>query len=112
MARSSFPLKFVILIATLNATIAAGANASERRNFGSWEVVCEGRKNSKKICAVVQSIVSSNDDALRLTTVISFDQEEQEFGMKITTPLGLALREGIGLQVDNKQLGVMNFTGC
>ena len=107
----SFILLGLTAVPTVLTTRSAAAG-EERRAFGSWETVCASSSSNYRTCDVVQTIVSEKDASLRLTTVVTFHSAQQRYILKIATPLGLSLQDGIGLQVDDKQLGLLQFSAC
>jgi invasion protein IalB len=84
-----------------------------RGQHGDWQVVCKapppGAKN--EVCALVQSVTAEDRNNVGLTVYF------QKFSngtrvLRIFAPLGVLLPPGLGLKIDNKDVGNAPFLRC
>lgn len=84
-----------------------------RAQHGDWQVICKpppaGAKN--EICALVQAVTAEDRDNVGLTVYF------QQFSngakvLRIFAPLGILLPRGIGLKIDNQDIGNAPFLRC
>jgi invasion protein IalB len=84
-----------------------------KAQHGDWQVVCKdpppGAKNA--ICALVQSVTAEDKNNIGLTVYF------QKFSngtrvLRVFAPLGVLLPPGLGLKIDNKDVGHAPFLRC
>ncbi len=95
-------------LASLSAfAFNAQAAVSQGQKFGDWEGVCQNG-----LCGVSQ--IKNNGENVPVSRIII--QRMKEAGnnpvMIITVPLGVNLKEGMGLAVDGKELARVAFDFC
>jgi invasion protein IalB len=84
-----------------------------KAQHGDWQVVCKdpppGSKNP--VCALVQSVTAEDKNNIGLTVYF------QKFSngtrvLRVFAPLGVLLPPGLGLKIDNKDVGHAPFLRC
>lgn len=84
-----------------------------KAQHGDWQVVCKapppGAK--KEVCALVQSVTAEDRNNVGLTVYF------QKFSngtrvLRVFAPLGILLPPGLGLKIDNKDVGHAPFLRC
>lgn len=84
-----------------------------KAQHGDWQVVCKppppGAKN--EVCALVQSVTAEDRNNVGLTVYF------QKFSngtrvLRVFAPLGVLLPPGLGLKIDNKDVGNAPFLRC
>jgi invasion protein IalB len=84
-----------------------------KSQHGDWQVVCKdpppGSKNP--VCALVQSVTAEDKNNIGLTVYF------QKFSngtrvLRVFAPLGVLLPPGIGLKIDDKDVGHAPFLRC
>jgi invasion protein IalB len=107
-----------ILATTLLATGMAHAapavqEGTVKAQHGDWQVVCKppppGSKN--EACAIVQSVTAEDRNNVGLTVYF------QKFSngtrvLRVFAPLGILLPPGLGLKIDDKDVGHAPFLRC
>ena len=95
---------------------AAAVDAPEgtvKAQHGDWQVVCKdpppGAKNA--VCALVQSVTAEDKNNIGLTVYF------QKFSngtrvLRVFAPLGVLLPPGLGLKIDDKDVGHAPFLRC
>jgi invasion protein IalB len=98
------------------ALLTVGAAAQEgtvKAQHGDWQIVCKdpppGAKN--EVCALVQSVTAEDKDNIGLTVYF------QKFSngtrvLRVFAPLGILLPPGLGLKIDDKDVGHAPFLRC
>ena len=127
LGRSSPWRTVVILVATAftSAGLLLGAafptraqdtkapEGAVKAQHGDWQVVCKapppGAK--KEVCALVQSVTAEDRNNVGLTVYF------QKFSngtrvLRVFAPLGILLPPGLGLKIDNKDVGHAPFLRC
>ncbi len=84
-----------------------------KATHGAWQVRCgqaPGAKNEK--CALVQSVKAEDRPNVALTVIFlkSYDGKKQL--LRVVAPLGVLLPTGIGLKIDNVDVGNAPFLKC
>ncbi|WP_244420930.1 MULTISPECIES: invasion associated locus B family protein [unclassified Hyphomicrobium] len=102
------------MLATSKAAFAVDApEGTVKAQYGDWQVVCKdpppGAKNP--VCALVQSVTAEDKNNIGLTVYF------QKFSngtrvLRVFAPLGVLLPPGLGLKIDNKDVGHAPFLRC
>jgi invasion protein IalB len=90
-----------------------GQDGVVRGQHGDWQIVCRppppGAKN--EVCAIVQSVTAEDRNNVGLTVYFQkFSNGTQV--LRIFAPLGILLPPGLGLKVDDKDVGNAPFLRC
>ena len=101
-------------LALPNEALAVDApEGTVKSQHGDWQVVCKdppaGSKNP--ICALVQSVTAEDKNNIGLTVYF------QKFSngtrvLRVFAPLGVLLPPGLGLKIDDKDVGHAPFLRC
>jgi invasion protein IalB len=114
--RPAWPLPLVAIAALLFVMAPHRAMAQEgtvKAQHGDWQIVCKppppGAKN--EICALVQSVTAEDKNNIGLTVYF------QKFSngtrvLRVFAPLGILLPPGLGLKIDDKDVGHAPFLRC
>jgi invasion protein IalB len=80
---------------------------------GDWQIVCKapppGAKN--EICAIVQSVTAEDRNNVGLTVYFQRFSDGRRV-LRVFAPLGVLLPPGLGLKIDNKDVGHAPFIRC
>lgn len=102
-----------LLLLASAAIPAAGQEGTVKAQHGDWQIVCKdpppGAKN--EVCALVQSVTAEDKDNIGLTVYF------QKFSngtrvLRVFAPLGILLPPGLGLKIDDKDVGHAPFLRC
>ncbi|MGD9784397.1 MAG: invasion associated locus B family protein [Hyphomicrobiaceae bacterium] len=84
-----------------------------RAQHGDWQVVCKAPPPgaTKEVCALVQSVTAEDRNNVGLTVYF------QKFSngtrvLRVFAPLGVLLPPGLGLKIDNQDVGHAPFLRC
>jgi invasion protein IalB len=93
----------------------AGAPPSSqiKATFGAWQMRCQQAANApKEKCVLVQSVRAEDQPHLSLTVIFlrAFDGNTRV--LRVVAPLGVLLPTGLGLKIDNADVGHVPFLKC
>jgi invasion protein IalB len=84
-----------------------------KSQHGDWQVVCKdpppGAKNG--ICALVQSVTAEDKNNIGITVYIQKLSNGTRV-LRVFAPLGVLLPPGLGLKIDDKDVGHAPFLRC
>jgi invasion protein IalB len=84
-----------------------------KAQHGDWQVVCKppppGAKN--EVCALVQSVTAEDRNNIGLTVYFQKFSDGKRV-LRVFAPLGVLLPPGLGLKIDDKDVGHTPFVRC
>lgn len=92
---------------------ATGPGSVVRETHGAWQVSCRtppGAKEEK--CALVQSVTAEDRPNVGLTVVFYRAIGEDKKLLRVVVPLGVLLPTGLGLKIDEQDVGNAPFLKC
>jgi invasion protein IalB len=112
-----FALALSVLALSLPMTGSALAQTPEggtvKAQHGDWQVVCKppppGAKN--EVCALVQSVTAEDRGNVGLTVYFQIFSDGKRV-LRVFAPLGVLLPPGLGLKIDDKDVGNAPFLRC
>lgn len=113
LLRSAF-CAAIITAAIVNPARAVDApEGTVKSQHGDWQVVCKdpppGSKNS--VCALVQSVTAEDKNNIGLTVYFQTFSNGTRV-LRVFAPLGVLLPPGLGLKIDDKDVGHAPFLRC
>jgi len=91
----------------------AFAQGAVRSVHGDWQIRCEtppGAQNEQ--CALFQSVVAEDRANVGITVLVLKTADQKSRLMRVQAPLGVLLPAGLGLKVDNQDVGRAGFVRC
>jgi invasion protein IalB len=114
--RGTFRLALWALAA---ATFLAGlpdpvlAQGTVKSVHGDWEIRCDTPPGSSgEQCALMQFVLAEDRDNVGLTVIIVKTADKKARILRVLAPLGVLLPNGLGLNVDGKDIGRAYFVRC
>jgi invasion protein IalB len=98
-----------------NSGLGTPANTTEDigSRFGDWQVQCETPKGATtEQCAAVESVTASDQPEVGLTVIVLKSASTGKPLLRILAPLGVLLSKGLGLNIDNADMGSVGFIRC
>jgi len=92
---------------------SAHAQGAVRSVHNDWQVRCDkppGAQNEQ--CALMQSVVSEDRANVGLTIVVLKTADQKMRLMRVVAPLGILLPSGLGLKIDQNDVGRAGFVRC
>jgi invasion protein IalB len=108
-------LGLIALLGTMPARgqVQAPEGGTVKSQHGDWQVVCKppppGAKN--EICALVQSVTAEDRNNIGLTVYFQKFSDGRRV-LRVFAPLGVLLPPGLGLKIDDKDVGHAPFVRC
>ncbi|MGE3702507.1 MAG: invasion associated locus B family protein [Hyphomicrobiaceae bacterium] len=104
----------VALALTAEPAVAQGPEGGTvKAQHGDWQVVCKppppGAKN--EVCALVQSVTAEDRNNIGLTVYFQKFSDGKRV-LRVFAPLGVLLPPGLGLKIDDKDVGHAPFVRC
>ncbi len=105
-----------VLAATLLMVACGGvaqAQGTVREVHDDWQIRCEnppGAQNEQ--CALFQAVVAEDRANVGLTVLVLKTADQKSRLMRIQAPLGVLLPAGLGLKIDNADIGRAGFVRC
>jgi len=108
-------LGFAAFLAVAVATFGGDALAqgAVRSVHGDWQIRCDtppGAQNEQ--CALMQSVTAEDRPNVGLTVIVLKTADQKSRLMRVVAPLGVLLPSGLGLKIDNNDVGRAGFVRC
>ena len=103
------------LIAALATSGAAplAAQGKVKAKHGDWQVRCETPPGAaKEMCALVQSIAAEDQPDITLIVIVLKTADGKNRLLRVIAPLGVLLPSGLGLKIDDVDIGHAGFVRC
>jgi invasion protein IalB len=102
--------------AALLACLAAGPAFSQgavKSVHDDWQIRCETPPGAQsEQCALFQSVIAEDRANVGLTVLVIKTADQKSRLMRIQAPLGVLLPAGLGLKIDNVDVGRAGFVRC
>ena len=97
----------------LGLTQAASAQGAVRSVHGDWQIRCDTPPGAQgEQCALIQSVVAEDRSNAGLTVIVLKTADQKSKLMRVVAPLGVLLPSGLGLKLDNQDVGRAGFVRC
>jgi invasion protein IalB len=84
-----------------------------RATHGDWQVRCDtpaGAQNEQ--CVLMQFVTAEDRDNVGLTVIVLKTADKKAKIMRVLAPLGVLLPSGLGLKIDDTEMGRAGFVRC
>ena len=91
----------------------AAAQGELKQKFGDWELRCDkpaGAQNEQ--CVIMQYVTAEDRENVGLSVVVMKTADKQARLLRVLAPLGVLLPRGLGLRIDDADLGTTGFIRC
>src|ERR1700759_4503134 len=103
---------FTLLFGSFAAS-AAQAQGVVKAKHGDWEVRCETPPGAAhEQCALLQSVAAEDRPNINLVVIILKTADGKNRLLRVIAPLGVLLPSGLGLKIDNVDVGRAGFVRC
>jgi invasion protein IalB len=94
-------------------TASAHAQGAVRSVHGDWQIRCDTPPGAQgEQCALIQSVVAEDRSNAGLTVIVLKTADQKSKLMRVVAPLGVLLPSGLGLKLDNQDVGRAGFVRC
>ena len=84
-----------------------------KSQHGAWSILCDTPAGAKtEQCALIQNVVAAKRPELGLSVVVLKTADNKARILRVLAPLGVLLPNGLGLNVDGKDIGRAYFVRC
>jgi len=112
-------LRAGILLAVLVAPGREGligqalAQGAVKSVHGDWQIRCDTPPGAQsEQCALMQSVTAEDRPNVGLTVIVLKTSDQKSRLMRVVAPLGVLLPSGLGLKIDNQDVGRAGFVRC
>ncbi|WP_181705915.1 invasion associated locus B family protein [Chthonobacter rhizosphaerae] len=112
----------LVLTAALAGLLAAAAAASPNRalaqgvvksSHGDWQIRCDQPPGAREEqCALIQNVTAEDRDNVGLSVIVLKTADKQARILRVLAPLGVLIPSGLGLRIDDKDIGRAGFVRC
>jgi invasion protein IalB len=88
------------------------AGAQVRSTYGDWQISCTTPTGTQHEQCVLMQFVNAEDRENVGLTVVIVKTDDKKRVMRILTPLGVLLPSGLGLKIDDTDMGRAGFVRC
>ncbi len=102
----------LLLAAGIQAAPAA-AQGAVKQSFDDWQLRCETPAGAKaEQCALVQYVAAEDRPNLTLVVIVLKTADNRGTLLRVVAPLGILLPSGLGLKIDQADIGRTLFVRC
>ena len=92
---------------------AAHAQGTVRSVHNDWQIRCDTPPGAHaEQCALIQSVTADDRPNIGLTVIVLKTADKKSRIMRVIAPPGVLLPSGLGLKIDNTELGRAGFVRC
>jgi invasion protein IalB len=103
-------LAAAMFAATAHPAVAQGALKSK---YGDWELRCETPPGAlHEQCALLQSVTAEDRPNINLIVIVLKTADGKNRLLRVIAPLGVLLPSGLGLKIDDIDVGRAGFVRC
>ena len=104
---------FVAALAMAAMPLQAFAQGAVKSVHGDWQIRCETPPGAQgEQCALFQSVVADDRANVGITVLVLKTADQKSRLMRVQAPLGVLLPAGLGLKIDNTDVGRAGFVRC
>jgi len=89
------------------------AQGEVKAKFGDWDLSCDtpaGAQNQQ--CVIMQFVTAEDRENVGLSVVVMKTADKQARILRVLAPLGVLLPRGLGLRIDQTDMGTTGFIRC
>ncbi|MEJ2374343.1 MAG: invasion associated locus B family protein [Pseudolabrys sp.] len=91
----------------------AAAQGAVKSVHKDWQIRCDTPPGAKsEQCALIQSVTAEDRANVGLTVIVLKTADKKSRLMRVVAPLGVLLPSGLGLKIDNVDIGRAGFVRC
>lgn len=91
----------------------AAAQGAVKSVHGDWQIRCDTPAGAQsEQCALIQSVTAEDRPNVGLTVIVLKTADQKSRLMRVVAPLGVLLPSGLGLKIDNADVGRAGFVRC
>jgi len=84
-----------------------------KAQYGDWQMSCDTPPGATgEQCAIIQNVTAEDQPNVGLSVIVLKTADKQAQLLRVLAPLGVLLPNGLGLNVDGKDMGRVAFVRC
>ena len=100
-------------LSMIPGTAGAQQTGTVRSTHGAWSIICDTPAGATaEQCAMMQNVVADDRPEIGLSVVVLRPADNKAEILRVLAPLGVLLPNGLGLNVDGKDIGRAYFVRC
>lgn len=112
LAKVTF-LTALLGVMSVSGLALAQQNGTVRSTHGAWSVICDTPPGATaEQCVMMQNVVAEDRPEMGLSVVVLRTADNKAEILRVLAPLGVLLPNGLGLNVDGKDIGRAYFVRC
>jgi len=103
-----------LIAATLLSGVGgAGAQGVVKAQYGDWQMSCDTPPGATfQQCAIIQNVTAEDQPNVGLSVIVLKTADQKANLLRVLAPLGVLLPNGLGLNIDGKDMGRVAFVRC
>ena len=102
-----------LLAALAGATGPAAAQGVVKSVHADWQIRCDTPPGAQsEQCALIQSVTAEDRANVGLTVIVLKTADNKSRLMRVVAPMGVLLPSGLGLKIDQADVGRAGFVRC
>jgi len=116
VARSMVAVRTFVTLSLMFLTTPiehAAAQGAVRSLHNDWQVRCDTPPGAQgEQCALMQSVTAEDRANVGLTVIVLKTPDQKSRLMRVIAPMGVLLPSGLGLKIDQQDVGRAGFVRC
>ena len=107
--------RFVLILLSLLLVVPAQtlAQGQVKSKHGDWDLRCDTPPGAQsQQCVIMQFVTAQDRENVGLSVVVMKTADKQARILRVLAPLGVLLPRGLGLRIDNTDMGTTGFIRC
>ncbi len=106
-------LSFLALAGIVASASQGLAQGIVRSQHGDWQMSCDTPPGASfEQCAIIQNVTAEDQPNIGLSVIVLKTADQQARLLRVLVPLGVLLPNGLGLNVDGRDMGRVAFVRC
>ena len=102
-----------LAVTFLGATVPGAAQGVVRSVFNDWQIRCDTPPGAQsEQCALIQSVTAEDRANVGITVIVLKTADQKSRLMRVVAPMGVLLPSGLGLKIDQVDVGRAGFVRC
>jgi invasion protein IalB len=101
------------VLASVGLPDVAAAQGVVKSIYGDWQIRCDTPPGAQsEQCALIQSVTAEDRPNVGLTVIVLKTADQKSKLMRVLAPLGVLLPSGLGLKINQADIGRAGFVRC
>ena len=111
--RTVLPAVALLLAGLAGASGPAAAQGVVKSVHADWQIRCDTPPGAQgEQCALIQSVTAEDRANVGLTVIVLKTADNKSRLMRVVAPMGVLLPSGLGLKIDQADVGRAGFVRC